>query len=269
MKKILITGANSYIGVSFENYLKNNFSGDYEIDTVDMQDAAWREISFSGYDAVFHVAGIAHVKETAQNCELYYKVNRDLAADVAVKAKEDGVSQFVFLSSMSVYGLETGVITADTVPMPKTNYGKSKLQAEEKIFPLADGGFKVAVLRPPMVYGEGCKGNYQALVKIAEKFSFFADYSNKRSVIHIQRLCEFVKSIIDECKSGLFFPQDEKYACTCKMILNIAECKGRKIRLLKILNPAISLLKLLTTKGKKAFGDLIYMMDSEQNNLLG
>jgi UDP-glucose 4-epimerase len=60
MKKILITGANSYIGTSFENYIKENFAGRYLVDTVDMIDGSWRDKSFSGYDAVFHVAGIAH-----------------------------------------------------------------------------------------------------------------------------------------------------------------------------------------------------------------
>ena len=149
MKKIIITGANSYIGTSFESYMKQ-FAEEYSVDTVDMIDGTWREKSFADYDVVFHVAGIAHRKETKENAELYYKVNRDLAIDVAAKAKADGVKQFVFLSSMSVYGMESGVITRDTVPLPKSNYGKSKLQAEEGIIPLADNSFAVAVIRPPM-----------------------------------------------------------------------------------------------------------------------
>lgn len=159
MKKILITGANSYIGTSFEKYMAQ-WPEKYQVDTVDMIDGTWREKDFSGYDTVFHVAGIAHQKETQENAELYYKINRDLAFDTAVKAKTDGVKQFIFLSSMSVYGLETGVITKETVPTPKSNYGKSKLQAEELLNGLADETFKVAILRPPMVYGKGCKGNY-------------------------------------------------------------------------------------------------------------
>ena len=129
MKKILITGANSYIGMSFENYIKKNYPDDYEVDTVDMIDGTWRDKDFSGYDAVFHVAGIAHQKETKENAPIYYKVNRDLAIETAQKAKNEGVSHFVFLSSMSVYGMETGIITKETVPNPKTNYGISKWQA--------------------------------------------------------------------------------------------------------------------------------------------
>lgn len=125
MKRILITGAGSYIGTSFDRYLKEKYPGQYEVDTVDMVDGSWRKKSFSGYDSVFHVAGIAHRKETEKNAELYYKVNRDLAADCAAKAKNDGVKQFVFLSSMSVYGLNSGYIGSATLPNPKTNYVKS------------------------------------------------------------------------------------------------------------------------------------------------
>ena len=85
MKKILITGAGSYIGVSFETYL-NQFPGEYRVEAVDMIGEGWREKSFGGFDAVFHVAGIAHIKETADNAELYYRVNRDLAIETAEKA---------------------------------------------------------------------------------------------------------------------------------------------------------------------------------------
>ena len=128
MKKILITGANSYIGTSFEKYIKENYPNDYIVDTVDMIDDSWREKNFSGYDSVFHVAGIAHQKETKENAHLYYEVNRDLAIETAKKAKSDGAKRFIFLSSMSVYGMDTGVITRETEPNPKSNYGKSKLR---------------------------------------------------------------------------------------------------------------------------------------------
>ncbi|MBR5858876.1 MAG: NAD-dependent epimerase/dehydratase family protein, partial [Clostridia bacterium] len=182
MKKILITGANSYIGTSFETYLKENFPDDYVVDTVDMIDGTWHEKSFAGYDSVFHVAGIAHQKETKENAHLYYEVNRDLAIEIAKKAKDDGVKQYIFLSSMSVYGVETGVITKETEPNPKSNYGKSKLQAEQGISSLASDDFKVCILRPPMVYGRGCKGNFQTVVKIVKKSPVFPNVKNKRSI---------------------------------------------------------------------------------------
>ncbi len=254
--KILITGAGSYIGMCFEEYMKN--FPDYQVDTLDMLQKNWESKDFSSYNSIYHVAGIAHRKETEENANLYYEVNRDLVLKVAEKAKRENVKQFVFLSSMSVYGVEEGVITKDTPPNPKSNYGKSKIQAEELLGNLRSDDFKIAIMRPPMVYGDGCKGNYQMLVKFAKMLPVFPDYENKRSMIHVDNLSKFVKNLIDEEKDGLFFPQDENYVCTCKMVKEIGNGMGKNIKLLKIMNPAVSILKKLTTQGKKAFGDLIY-----------
>lgn len=257
MKKILITGANSYIGVSFERYMAQ-WPEQYQVDTMDMIDGTWREKSFAGYDAVFHVAGIAHRKETSENAGLYYQVNRDLAVETAQKAKAAGVGQFVFLSTMAVYGMEEGCISKTTAPDPKSHYGKAKWEAEQSMEQLRCDSFAVTVLRPPMVYGEGCKGNYQSLVKFAKIMPVFPDYQNKRSMLHIDRLCACVKGLIDSGADGLFLPQDEEYVCTCRMVAQIAKDSGRNLPLLRVLNPAVSLVKKCTTAGKKAFGDLYY-----------
>lgn len=261
MKKILITGANSYIGTSFEKYMAQ-WPEKYQVDTVDMIDGTWREKDFSGYDSVFHVAGIAHIKETAENAHLYYEINRDLAIETAEKAKREGIGHFVFLSSMSVYGVDEGVITPATEPVPKSNYGKSKLEAEIGIGKLRDEGFRVAVLRPPMVYGDGCKGNYQALVKFAEIMPVFPSYQNQRSMVHIDCLCRFVKEYLDTMADGLFLPQDENYVCTCEMVRMIAAEKGKNLRLMRIFNPAVWILAKCTAKGKKAFGNLTYSREN-------
>lgn len=253
MKKILITGSNSYIGTSFEKWLDKS---EYIVDTVDMKDDSWKEKDFFKYDVVFHVAGIAHIKETKENAPLYYKINRDLVYEVAQKAKCEGVKHFIFLSSMSVYGMETGVIGRNTVPAPKSNYGKSKLQAEELIAPLQDSTFNIAVLRPPMIYGEGCKGNYVRLEKFALKSPIFPDIKNKRSVIEIDKLCQYVKLVIDNYRSGLFLPQNDEYLCTSDMVKSIAEAHGKKIYMTKLFNPLLRLLKV--SMFNKVFGDLVY-----------
>lgn len=258
MKKILITGANSYIGTSFEKYINDNYSDDYQVDTIDMIDGSWRQKSFAGYDVVYHVAGIAHQKETKEKAHLYYEINRDLAIDVAKKAKEDGVNQFIFLSSMSVYGMDTGIITKDTMPNPKTNYGKSKLQAEEKIVLLRDYKFKVCVLRPPMVYGEGCKGNYQVIVKLVKKFPVFPRVNNKRSLVHIDNLVSFIKQAIDGEYNGLYFPQDKEYVRTIDLAKNIAKKENKKVYFSFILGFVVIIFRPFIGKVKKAFGNLIY-----------
>ncbi len=240
MKRILITGANSYIGTSVEKWL-SQWPDKYTVDTIDMIDGKWRKESFAGYDVVFHVAGIAHIRETKKNRDLYYKVNRDLAYETAKKAKAEGVNQFIFLSSMSVYGVDNGVINKNTPLNPKSNYGKSKLQAEKLIKPLCDDNFKVAILRPPMVYGKGCKGNYPKLAKLAVKIPVFPYVDNRRSMIYIDNLCEFVRLLIDNGSRGLFFPQNDEYVNTSEMVKLIAEVHGKKIILTKLFNPILRL----------------------------
>jgi nucleoside-diphosphate-sugar epimerase len=255
MKLILISGQKSYIGTSLEKWLNKN-PEKYSVDTIDMIGEEWKEKKFSKYDVVFHVAGIAHIKETKENQELYYKVNRDLTWETAKKAKQEGVKQFIFLSSMSVYGVEEGAIDINTALNPNTNYGKSKLQAEELIRPLNDNLFKVAILRPPMVYGKGCKGNYPKLSKIATKLPVFPKLNNKRSMIYIDNLCEFVKILIDDYAHGLFFPQNKEYVNISEMVKIIAEANGKKILMTSLFNPLLNILKIDLVQ--KAFSELIY-----------
>ena len=262
MKKILITGANSYIGVSFENYMKQ-WADEYSVDTVDMIDGTWREKDFGGYDAVFHVAGIAHKKETKENAELYYKVNRDLAIETAKKAKGDGVKQFIFLSSMSVYGMDTGVITKGTVPAPKSNYGKSKLQAEEGMKELASDDFKICTVRPPMVYGKDCKGNFQTVVKIIKKSPVFPNVKNERSMIYIDNLSEFIKLCVDRELCGLYFPQNKEYVTTVDMAKGIAAKLEKKRYFSYLLGCGVFVLRPFVSVAKKGFGTLTYLGTEE------
>ena len=261
MKNILITGKNSYIGTSFENWLMRE-PDKYKVDTVDMRDGSWKEKDFSQYDVVFHVAGIAHIKETSDNQDLYYKVNRDLAYETAQKAKDDGVEQFVFLSSMSVYGIENGVIDKNTPIKPNSAYGKSKIEAEELVNKLQDNSFTIATLRPPMVYGKGCRGNYPRLASLALKTPIFPKVYNKRSMIYIDNLSEFVKLLIDNRSGGLFFPQNAEYVNTSEMVRLIAEAHGKKVVMTKLFNPLLMLLNVSTVN--KVFGDLVYDMSMSE-----
>ncbi len=260
MKKILITGANSYAGTSIEKWLER-YPDKYSIDTVDMRGDSWKEKDFSEYDVLFHVAGIAHVSSDPKMEDLYYKVNRDLTIETAEKAKREGVKQFVFMSSIIVYGDSSSdkkVIDINTVPTPSNFYGNSKLQAEEGIKPFESDDFKVVILRPPMIYGKGSKGNYPKLAKAARKLPFFPDIENQRSMLHIDNLCEFIKVIIDNEESGLFFPQNSEYVKTSEMVRLIAEAHGKKIRLTKVFNPVLKLMYGRVGIVNKVFGNLVY-----------
>lgn len=255
MKRVLITGAGSYIGESVKEYLMAT-PDSYDVQSKDTMGWDPQPSDFEGYDVVFNVAGIAHIKETAENRHLYYDVNRDLVVNIARAAKAAGVKQFILLSTMSVYGMVTGRITKDTQPNPVNAYGKSKLEADEKIKTLVDDSFKFACLRPPMVYGKGCKGNYQALRKFALKSPIFPNYKNERSMIYIGNLCEFVKGCIDFERGGLFFPQNGEYTRTSEMVKMIAEIHNKKIGRTKIFNWAIKICGVNVVK--KVFGDLVY-----------
>lgn len=256
MKKILITGKNSYVGKSLKKWL-GNYPDRYSIDSISLRNDSWKAKDFSEYDVVFHVAGIAHIKETKENAHLYYKVNRDLAYKVAEKAKIENVNQFIFLSSMSVYGIETGVIDKNSPLKPKSNYGKSKLEAEKLIVNLENSDFKVAILRPPMIYGKGCKGNYTRLVKLALKTPVFPDIDNKRSMIYIDNLSEFVKCLIDNHRGGIFFPQNNEYVNTSNLVKLVAKTHGKKILVTRLFNLPFILMKRNETVNK-VFGNLVY-----------
>ncbi len=268
MKKILITGANSYIGVSFEDYLNKNYPDMYCVDTVDMIDGAWREKSFSEYDAIFHVAGLAHADVghvSEETKAFYYKINTDLTVETAKKAKADGASQFVFMSSAIVYGESAPIgksklITNDTEPAPANFYGDSKLQAENGIIPLGDDSFNVVVLRPPMIYGKGSRGNYPTLSKFARKLPIFPYVKNQRSMLYVENLCEFVRLVIENGERGIFHPQNAEYSNTSELVKMIAKVRGKKIWtprgfgwLLKIMSHASGLVN-------KAFGSMSYDM---------
>ncbi|WP_106449806.1 NAD-dependent epimerase/dehydratase family protein [Trichococcus alkaliphilus] len=262
MKTILITGANSYIGNAFEKWL-SQWADNYRVDTVETRNGEWQEKDFSEYDVIFHVAGIAHQDAKADQEEFYYKVNRDLTIAVAEKAKEEGCKQFIFMSSMIVYGAsskigETKVITKETIPHPANFYGNSKLLAEQGILPLQSDDFNVVVLRPPMIYGRGSKGNYPLLAKFAKISPFFPDVENQRSMLHIDNLTEFIRLMIDNEESGIFFPQNKEYVKTSEMVRKIAAASGGSIRLVKFLNPLLKVLGKKVNVVNKVFGSLLY-----------
>ena len=269
MKKILITGANSYIGTSFEQWAIEN-GEDFQIDTQDMIGDDWKNADFSGYDSIFHVAGIAHAdvgKVSEEGKKLYYKVNCDLAVECAKKAKAAGAKQFIYMSSIIVYGEsapigKTRVITKDTPVSPANFYGDSKAKAEEGLQLLNDENFKIVILRPPMIYGKGSKGNYPLLAKMAKKTPLFPAIKNQRSMLYVESLCKFVSMMIAYEERGIFFPQNAEYVQTADMVKIIAKVSEKRIFVTRWLNGVVWVLGKIPGKTSslvnKAFGNLVY-----------
>ena len=257
---ILITGAGSYVGTSVERWIKNH--SNYRVDTLDMLKDTWRDTDFSQYDVVYHVAGIAHVNAKANMEALYYKVNRDLTIEVAQKAKETGVKQFIFMSSMIVFhesrSLQPEMITSDTKPCPNGFYGDSKLQAEKGLHELECDTFKVCILRPPMIYGPNSKGNFPRLIKLAAKTPIFPDFHNQRSMLYIDNLAEFVLQAVNRQLAGTFYPQNCELSDTVEIIRYFAKAQHHHVYFAKWLNPFVRIASHFLQPINKMFGTYYY-----------
>lgn len=278
MKRILVVGANSFIGTSLERYLMEYNASQgrelYRVDTISQRDPLWESYDFGSYDAVFQASGIAHVDTgavTHQQQDLYYQVNCDLAVAAARKARAAGVGLFIYPSSIIVYGDSApyGKTRNITLQTPADNphfYGNSKLRAEQELEKLytadQEETQQLAILRLPMVYGRGSKGNYPMLAKLAGKLPVFPDVQNQRSMIYIENLCEFIRQRIEDGQGGMYYPQNAEYTTTSRMVQEIAAAHGKRLRLLKIMNPLVALASKMPGKigvmANKAFGSLTY-----------
>lgn len=264
MTRILITGTNSFTGNAVSHHLAH-FPDKYQVSSISLRNDAWQSESFTGFRTVYHVAGIAHDSAKHSDKELYYRVNSQLAFDTARKAKTDGVKQFIFMSSSIVYGSsapigQEKIITRDTPLNPASCYGDSKVKAEQLLSTLNDDTFRVCILRCPMIYGKGSRGNYPLLAKLAKTLPVFPAVKNCRSMLYSKNLAEFVRLIIDDNAQGIFWPQNAEYSNTSQLVKMIAQAHGRKISLVKGCEFPLRLLAHISGKVNKAFGSLAYDM---------
>lgn len=262
MKRVLITGAGSYVGTHVMSRLKEE-PDRFEVQELSVKGDSWKTFDFSKFDVVYHVAGIAHVSTDPSMESLYMQVNRDLTIEVAQVAKAAGVKQFIFMSSAIVYGdsvpAGTGIpITLDTPPAPANFYGQSKLEAEEGLRRLEGKNFAVAIIRTPMVFGANAKGNFPRLVLLARGLPVFPRMRNRRSMIYIENLAEMVFCLINRNSWGLFFPQERDWIDTAGLVDLISEFSGHKVISTKLFNPLLSGPMCKNSLVKKAFGDLYY-----------
>lgn len=283
MKKVLILGANSYIGNSFQKYIEENYNDQYEVHKVSLRGEAWKEDDWSGYESVINVTAKVHItneRYTEAEIKEYNDINCTLACEAAVKALNEGVGQYIFLSTMSIYGIGDSkkpvVIDESTKPNPQNPYGKSKWNAEVELNRIFQNNgdkqkTKLVIIRPPMVYGKGCRGNFQTLVKLAKICPVFPDYPNGRSMLFVDNLSEFMAQVIKNQMEGVFFPQDRKYVNTADMVEVLASANGKKIRKCKIFNPFVDIGKYAPGKVgrmvRKAFGTLVYDSEISKNDI--
>lgn len=267
MKRILITGVNSFVGCALEKRLAR-FPDKYSVEKISLRDDGWKSADISGFDCVVHVAGIAHVPYSKEMDARYAAVNRELTLEIARAAKSAGIPHFIFMSSMIVYGSAapagaTRVISYDTPAAPENAYGQSKLDAENGLFSMADDGFSVAAVRSPTVYGKGCRGAYRTISKMAGRLPVFPRCRGLRSVIYVENLAEFIRRAIDERAEGLLFPQDAQYVATSDFVRQIRACHGKKTLITPIFAPFIAAVAR-TGAARKIFGGIVYEQSMSQ-----
>lgn len=260
MLKMLITGANGFIANAVLNHLKD--STEIKAAAISVRGDDWQKLDFSQYDCILHTAGVAHVDPDPSLADQYEKINHRLTVAIAKKAKAEGVGQFIFLSSIIVFGeaSRAGVrhtITSRTRPTPVNAYGQSKLDAEKDLRAMESDSFRAAIIRPPMVYGKGCKGNYNTLAKLARKLPVFPEFYNNRSMIYVENLAELIRLIALRRDRGTFHPQDLVPRSVTEIVHEICHVHGKSMRFWRILSP---LVRLTGFRGlvRRAFGDVCY-----------
>lgn len=252
MKRVLITGANSYLGDNTKKYLESY--PDFAVEILDMLDENWAKTDFSKYDVVFNVCAIVHRFDKVDE-SLYYKVNRDLALEIAEKAKKEGVKQFIQTSTNGVFGIDVGVMSSNKGFKPRTPYEKSKYEADCLLEQLRDENFKVCIVRPPLMYGVGCRGNFPKLEIFAKTHRLFPSLKNKKDFIYIENMSDFIKFAIEEKIDGVCYPRDGATVAVSEMISLIARLNGNIMHLWWIFNPFVKLFYRLSHSTRLVFGN--------------
>ena len=229
--KILITGSSGYVGKSFIEAYKAK----YEFCKFSLLNKPLEGLCLDGIDVVLHCAALVHqVKE--KSFQEYYNVNVKYPVSLAKEAKKSGVKQFIFISTVSVYGEGKAIVTEETVCNPSTAYGKSKYMAEVELKKLEGDNFVVSIIRPPMVYGANAPGNMGALINLVDRVRIIplGNIVNERSFVNIKNLLHLIDCVIENGKSGLFLACDDEAVGTSKLIELIAKVLGKKVTLISL-----------------------------------
>lgn len=260
-KTLMITGASGFIGSNFIERYKDK----YNIIPIDLLKVKPEEIDFRGVDTVLHLAALVHQMKGAPR-EKYFEVNTELTRSVAEEAKKQGVRHFVFYSTVKVYGYDgdlynhTMILNEKSECKPMNDpYGESKWEAEKILRRLEDNNFKIGIIRPPMVYGKGVKGNMESLIKLVKMLPIlpFNYDKNRRSLVNIENLMYLTTLVIDKEASGVFLPLDEKNISLKEIVEGIEKAYNLKRINIPMIQPIFWLLtKLKPNIMVRLFGTL-------------
>ena len=265
MKRILLTGANGFVG----NYFLKKYSSSYEIITFSFLNDNFVNLDLSNIDVVIHCSALVHQMKGA-SWEQYEKININQTIQLADKAKKSGVKHFIFLSTIKVYGEESNKhYYENSRTNPTDYYSISKLKAEDSIRNIESSNFKISVLRCPLIYGAGVRANFANLINLIKKASIlpFKNIKNKRSLVFVGNVCFILHRIIFLEKRGIFLSVDDKALSTTDLIQMIAKYLDKKILLIDIIFFDKFLKIIKPSYYQRLFGSLVINNDYTMETL--
>jgi nucleoside-diphosphate-sugar epimerase len=211
-----VTGFSGFVGKRWMSYNGTRF----HLQPIPLRNTVIAQLPLGKLNAIVHLAGKAHQMEPIAD-EIYFQVNCHLALELARVAKDQGVRQFIYISSTKVYGdSPKGILNEQSVCLPTDPYGASKKKAEELLLAMQSTNFSVAIVRPPLIYGAEVKGNMLKLLQLAaSKYPLpFGSTGNLRSMVYIDNLIALINTIIEKNATGIFLAGDEKPLSTAELI---------------------------------------------------
>lgn len=246
MMNILVVGKNSYIAQEFVAYISK--ATDWSLHYLSVRESGWQSFDYRGFDAIVYFAAIVHHPEITDEA-LYYKVNTDIPCQMARMAKEQGVGQFVYISTCAVWGLgpqygQANVIDLQTPLKPVTLYGKSKRAAEQRLIEMNGGDLRIACVRLPNVYGKDCPGTFYHRIEALSKLPILPIDRVKRpfSLISVENVAKALKIIIENRMGGVLCPQDPTECSIVERVQLMALQNGRRQYQTRILWPLMWLI---------------------------
>ena len=255
MKHIAITGASGFVGSRLCE-LKREV---YRIDRVSLRNQTLDKINLDRVDTVIHLAGIAHRMEPPPD-SLYYDVNHRLTLAFAEKAKSAGVQHFIFMSTTKVYSEHLENVSLATECEPNDAYGKSKLMAETALQQLNDDCFVVSIIRSPLIFGPGVKGNLRTLVDLCQNNRFvpLGGIKNRRSMVNVDNLIQLIDLLVSKRLPGTYLVQDKEPVSTSELAAQIMQALNSSSKLVTIPPFAQKMIYLIfPEKAKRLLGSFV------------
>ncbi len=225
--KLLVTGSSGFVGTAF----LARYAATHEIVPFSLQRQGWEGLpDLRGVDAVVHLAALVHQMQGAP-VEAYRQANVEYPLELAGRAREAGVRHFLFLSTVKVYGeVSRNPFTEDSPCAPEDDYGRSKLEAEQRLSQLAGSEFTVSLLRTPLIYGEGVKGNILTLMRWIERSPLLplGCIRNRRSMVYVGNLAALMEKILRQGKGGVYLASDPRPVSTTELVERISGAFGKK-----------------------------------------